>query len=93
MIGGFGAVEITEEHRNLIKAQKANISAKLGIEPTEFEIIKVHTQVVAGTNYFFHLKCGSGKEWSVLLFEPLPHTGNPVTITIAEAGHTAARCE
>jgi hypothetical protein len=62
----------------------------LGVEHASYEIEKVWRQVVAGTNNYFHLKSDNGKEYSVIIFVPLPHTQAPPEISFAEAGFSEA---
>jgi hypothetical protein len=54
----------------------ANINAKAGHDHhwTSVHVDKAWTQVVAGTNYFFHLTTNDHKKVSVCIFVPLPHT-------------------
>ncbi len=93
MIGGFGdaSTTITEEHKDLVKNNLAKINAKLGTHATSFTINSVTTQVVAGTNYFFHLTSNDGKKYSALIYVPLPHTNAPAEVSKAEVGHTVAK--
>jgi hypothetical protein len=92
MIGGFGgAIEITQDHKDLVSHNVAAINAKTGAHATSYTINSVHSQVVAGTNYFFHLTDNTGHKYSVFVHVPLPHTHAPAEFKWAEAGHTHAR--
>lgn len=90
MIGGFSETEVTQEHKDLVNGNVANINAKLGANAENYTVDKAWTQVVAGTNYFFHLSSGDQKS-SVCIFVPLPHTNAPAEVALAENGHTQAR--
>ncbi len=91
MIGGFSESEVTQEHRDLVHHNTEQISSKLGVNAAQFTINSVWTQVVAGTNYFFHLTADNGDKFSVVIFVPLPHTNAPAEVSLAENGHTPAR--
>lgn len=65
----------------------AGINAKLGAHYTSFTVDKVHSQVVAGTNYFFHLTANDGAKVSATIFVPLPHTNEPAQVTDAHQDH------
>jgi hypothetical protein len=51
---------------------------------TEFTILEVSSQVVAGTNYLFLLKGTDDLKFEVRVFKPLPHTHEPAEITEAK---------
>lgn len=94
MIGGFHhKEEITEDEKNFVSHNLAAINTAVGAHCTTYNIVKVHTQVVAGTNYFFHLTGDDGKHYSVRIHVPLPHTNEAPQVTLAEHGHTHARCD
>ena len=73
MMGGFSQQQVDQEHRDLIHGQTASINTKLGTSHAAFSVDHVWTQVVAGTNYFFHLSAGD-HHYSVCIYQPLPHT-------------------
>lgn len=75
MPGGYSTSESNADVEALVKNNTAAINAKLGKHYESFKIDKVHTQVVAGTNYFLHLTSNDGHKVSVTIFVPLPHTG------------------
>ena len=84
MIGGFSEQTVEDHHRNMINGLKANFETQLGGSNASFHVDKVFTQVVAGTYYHFHLTSDNGKQLSVLVFEPLPHTQQPATVERVE---------
>lgn len=90
MLGGFHDAEVTAEHTNLATSQLANINAKLGKHFTSVTVDSVKTQVVAGTNYFFHLTTNDGHKISATVFVPLPHTNEAASVTDAHEDHVDA---
>lgn len=75
--GGNQAQNITQEHRDLVNHNLAGLNAKTGAHATSFTVNKVATQVVAGTNYHFHLTSNDGKPYTATIHVPLPHTNSP----------------
>lgn len=90
MIGGFQEQAVEDHHINLIHQLKPSFETKLGSSHASYNINKVFTQVVAGTYLHFHLTSDNGTKVSVLVFEPLPHTGNPAVVERVFEGHTQA---
>ncbi|CAE7547072.1 Cstb, partial [Symbiodinium sp. KB8] len=63
---------------------KASVAAAVGAESVDtFEIIEFKSQVVAGTNYELKAKV-DGVAYNIKAFAPLPHTGEPISISSAE---------
>jgi hypothetical protein len=92
MIGGFHETPVTQEHQALVQKNLAGINNLLhGHHATSFHVDQAWTQVVAGTNYFFHLTSNSHKQYSVCIFVPLPHTNGADQVTLVEEGFTPAR--
>ena len=91
MIGGFSESEVSQEHIDLVQSNTQNISSTLGVNAASFTVNSAWVQVVAGTNYFFHLTADNGDKFSVVIFVPLPHTNAPAEVSLAEVGHTQAR--
>ena len=91
LAGGLSAGEVSQDVKDLVNHNTANINAKLGTHATSFTVNSVHSQVVAGTNYFLHLTSNDGHKYSVVIYVPLPHTGAPASVTFAENGHTQPR--
>ena len=87
MIGGFGQQEVTQEHIDLVEANKEKINTAVGVNSAHWNINSVQSQVVAGVNYKFHLTAENLDPFSVKLFVPLPHTGNPTEVASWAAGH------
>ena len=93
MIGGFQDKGVSAE------AQAAWDSVHAGLEAHEqwpkghtWTIDTCHSQVVAGTNYFFHVTSSNGDKKSVRVFVPLPHTNAPAQVSGVFDGHQAATC-
>ena len=91
MPGGLAGRAVTQEDIDLVNQNLAGINTKLGTSHTAFKVDSAHTQVVAGTNYFYHLTSEDHKKYSVVIFVPLPFTGNPPQVTLAEPDHTQPR--
>lgn len=85
--GGYHSVEVTQEAKDLVAHNVAGINAKLGAHHTSFTVDNVSSQVVAGTNYFFHLTADNGAKVSATIYVPLPHTNSPAEVTDAHDDH------
>lgn len=59
--GGHHGTQVTQEHKNLVKAHTAQINQKTGCNAAEWHIDSATSQVVAGTNYTFILSSGNNK--------------------------------
>ena len=82
--------EISQEDRDLVNNSKAKINEKCGCNYESFEIVKASSQVVAGTNKFYHLKAAPGdKAITVTIYCPLPHTNEPPSVSECSEGHCA----
>lgn len=68
MIGGFHQQDVSAEHQNLVNSQKDHINSRLGANHNSYTVNQVWTQVVAGTNYFFHLTADDNSQVSVCVF-------------------------
>lgn len=76
LMGGVGAAGALEaEHTELFAAHHAAAQAALGVT-CDLKPTGVAKQVVAGTNFVFSGE-HEGKQWTVKIFRPLPHTGAP----------------
>ncbi len=91
MAGGFSQVEVTVEVTDLVNHNLAHINSKTGSHATSYTIDAVHSQVVAGTNYFFHLTDNHGHKFSAIIHVPLPHTNAPASVEWAAQGHTEVK--
>lgn len=73
--GGVQSDNVSAEDRSLIQSLTSAINGKIGHQHDSYEVMKVSTQVVAGTNKFFHLKGQPGNhEHTITVHIPLPHT-------------------
>ena len=90
MLGAPQDAEITQEDRDLVNNSKAKINACANANYESFEIVKAASQVVAGTNKFYHLKAAPGdKNLTVQIYVPLPHTNEAPEVKFCEEGHNA----
>ena len=88
MIGGFQDKGISEEARAAWASVVAGLDANANWTAGQtWEINAVQTQVVAGTNYFYHVTSNGGHKKSVKVFVPLPHTGSPAEVSGVADGH------
>jgi hypothetical protein len=56
LMGGFQEVEITQEHKDIVKKNSKAICQKMNVNDVpEFTIHKVFMQVVGGLFFWFHL--------------------------------------
>ena len=84
MCGGFNAEKpATEEIQVMVTSFKEQIEQKLSAVFTEFKAVSYTTQVVAGTNYKVKVQVDGGKTVEVKIYEPLKHTGNPKSLSVA----------
>lgn len=91
MPGGFAKVEVTQDIKDLVSHNLAGINSKTGSHATSYTINDAHSQVVAGTNYFFHLTDNHGEKFSVIVHVPLPHTNAPASVSWGAKGHTEVK--
>ena len=90
MIGAPQDSEITQEDRDLVNNNKAKINSCCNGNYESFEIVKASSQVVAGTNKFYHLKAQPGdKQLTCQIYCPLPHTNEAPEVKFCEEGHNA----
>lgn len=75
LVGAYGkTVEISPEVRALfIQAMKNDV---------RFTLVKVRTQVVAGTNYEFICVDADKNQHIIVIFNPLPGRGEPRIVSI-----------
>ena len=81
MCGGHsGARDPTPEEVQVAEAHKGDLESQLGA-CASFNVKKVTTQAVAGTNYQFLVDVGNGKHAYMKVFKPLPHTNEPTQLS------------
>lgn len=87
MVGGFGeAVGITAEVKEIVTAKKAECEGKTGKTFETFDPVSFVKQVVAGMNYKVKVKVGETDCIHVLVYCPLPHTGEGPKLVSVEEG-------
>ena len=89
-MGAPGHAEISAEDTARVNGLVAQINAKLGGDHhyTSFTIQAHATQVVAGTNHFYHVTGEpNGHGHTITIYEPLPHTGLPAEVSEVSEGH------
>ena len=88
MIGGFHNGEVNEDTRAVWNSVAPGLEANANwVGGQTWEINAVQSQVVAGTNYIFHVTSNDGHKKSVKVFVPLPYTGNPAEVSGVAEGH------
>lgn len=88
MPGEVGYAEITAEDIASVNSLTAQLNEQLHAQHTSYKVIGKSSQVVAGTNHFFHLEgLPQGNIYTATIFEPLPHTGEPCCVTEVSHGH------
>ena len=79
----------TPEVQKLVDNMVGHVNTQLGTSYTSLKAHHFKSQVVAGTN--FMIKASSGDDYvHIKVFRPLPHTGQPASLTHAEGGKTMA---
>ena len=87
MVGAPGNEnEMDAEVAAMVAALKAAAEEKAGSTFATFVPLKYTTQVVAGTNFMVRVKTGEGECAHVKIYEPLPHTGQPPTLSSIVTG-------
>ena len=76
--------EITAEHVELMNSHRDDAEGSNGKAFSEWTLVSVTSQVVAGTNFDFTINCGDGVTGKMRVFRPLPHTGNPTKMSSFE---------
>lgn len=90
LCGAPQAGHVTAEDQARVNGLTAAINAQAGTNHESFTVIAASTQVVAGTNHFYHLECHPGhSHLTVTIYEPLPHTGEPAQVSQVTVGHNA----
>eukprot|EP00121_Abeoforma_whisleri_P012411 Awhi_evm1s11455 len=93
--GGFGdsnpaddkIKSLCEKHRDeaLEQCQQSGWNGMF----VEFTPVEYKTQVVAGTNYLVKVKTSDSHHVHLKIYEPLPHTNEPTSLTSTTPGLTA----
>ena len=89
MMGAPSDCEITADDHALVNSCAASINAKCGHAHEGLKIVKASSQVVAGTNKFYHLEDNQSAKLTVTIHVPLPHTNAPAEVQQVSEGHQA----
>ena len=76
------------DEKQMFESMKAEVEEKTGKTYGSLEAIVYTSQVVAGCNYWVKFKTDANEFIHVKIFKPLPHTGNPATISEFHEGQT-----
>lgn len=81
---------VTAEDQALVNGLTAAINAKQNANFDSYTVVQASSQVVAGTNHFYHVNANPGNApFTLTIYEPLPHTGQPAELSEVTAGHNA----
>ena len=86
-MGAPSECEITAEDNALVSSCTAGINAKCNHAHEGLKIVKASSQVVAGTNKFYHLEDNKGEKLTATIHVPLPHTNAPPEVQQVSEGH------
>jgi cystatin-A/B len=85
--GGFGdSHAISGEVAAIAASVRSQIEHQAGTAFAAFEPHSYKSQVVAGMNYVIKIAVGSDEYIHARVFKPLPHTGQPNTLTSLARG-------
>ena len=88
-VGAYAeATAVTAEVKEIVSGKKAECEAKAGTTFATFESLTFVKQVVAGINYKVKVKVAEVECIHVLVYCPLPHTGEGPQLVSVEAGKT-----
>ena len=86
MPGGFGDTrDATADEQGLLDVVKAEVEEKLSKTFATFQALSFQSQVVAGVNYIFKVKCDN-EIIHVKVAKPLPHTNKPPFLMAVSTG-------
>lgn len=90
LAGGFGqAHNANEEVQNIINQVRGEVEGQVG-DVGEYRAVSFTSQVVAGKNYKVKVLIRGENYIHIKVYVPLPHTGNPPSLSSLEAGKTLA---
>nr|XP_060616888.1 stefin-C-like [Anolis sagrei ordinatus] len=88
--GGLSEVmTATPEVQELADQTKGEIEQKENKKYPIFKATEYRTQVVKGTNYFIKVDGGQEKYLHLRIYEPLPQSGEKISLTSYQTGKTA----
>ncbi|QDZ19614.1 cystatin domain-containing protein [Chloropicon primus] len=86
-VGAYGGAEaVTAEVKEIVTGLKAEVEGKHGKAFQTFEPVSFVKQVVAGINYKVKVKVSEEECVHVLVYCPLPHTGEGPQLVSVESG-------
>jgi len=82
LAGGWNeSSELSQEEYTMVVELQPQVHEHAGKEFHHFHPIAIKKQVVAGTNFFVKVQVGETECVHVKIFRPLPHTGEPASVT------------
>mmetsp|Transcript_23311 Transcript_23311/g.38854 ORF Transcript_23311/g.38854 Transcript_23311/m.38854 type:complete len:105 (-) Transcript_23311:73-387(-) len=86
--GGFGDTkEPTADEQAILDGVQGEVEAQLSKSFAVFQAVSFITQVVAGVNYIFKVKCDE-EIIHVKVCKPLPHTNKPPFVMAVDANQS-----
>lgn len=90
LAGGFGqAHDANEDVQNIIDQVRAEVEGRAG-NVGEYRAISFTSQVVAGKNYKVKVHVDGDNYIHIKVYVPLPHTGNPPSLSELETDKSLA---
>lgn len=87
LCGGFGNAKVaTAEEQTILDSVREEVEARLEKKFSVFQAISFTTQVVAGVNYIFKVRCDDHIA-HVKVAKPLPHTNQPPFLMAVDTGN------
>lgn len=81
--GAFQNNAITPEVQAIADRHLADINEKLGKAFKSIHVNKYQSQIVAGMNHLVEFTADDGTKGSAKIYQPLPHTGLPTSLSEA----------
>ncbi|XP_075054363.1 cystatin-B-like [Mixophyes fleayi] len=89
MVGGLGrAKPANAAVQSICDQMRREVEQKTGRSFITFRAVQYKTQVVAGTNYFIKVYVGYNEYAHLCVYQPLPYTNEPMSLTAVQLGRT-----
>ncbi|XP_067321659.1 cystatin-A-like [Anolis sagrei] len=82
-------IPATPKVQELADQTKGEIEQKENKKYSIFKATEYCTQVVDGINYFIKVDCGQGEYLHLRIYQPLPQSGEKISLTSYQTGKTA----
>ena len=93
MAGAYGEIDLGADVDaahvvEILNGVKTAVEAEANATYEMFQPVAVKRQVVAGTNWKIKVQVAADAYIHVVVFEPLPYTGQPPSVSSVEVGKT-----